>query len=205
MSRLTDDRLADIIREDSYIEMDMRVLKRNKLPSTAELYEKLNRYERIEEQLGCSLEVVWKATNDGFYNIGGKHFTNFYREARGGNVSAVGRGLSDLSGERGGSHLTACHAVDGIVDENDGDVFVSCSGMDCFSHTDGRQVTVTLVGEDDVVGVGTLQTGRNGRCAAVSRFHHIAGEIVISHNGTAYRGNAYGLSLDAELVDSLGN
>lgn len=39
--------------------------------------EKLGRLKNIEKQLGCPLEVVWKATNDGFYAIGGKHFTNY--------------------------------------------------------------------------------------------------------------------------------
>lgn len=60
MNRLTDDRIADIIKEDGFIEMDMRDLKRIKQPSMEELYEKLNRYERIEEELGCPLEVLIK-------------------------------------------------------------------------------------------------------------------------------------------------
>lgn len=67
MSRLTNDRLANAIREDGFIEMDMRDLKRIKQPSMEELYENLNRYERIEEELGCPLEVVFKALQNGIY------------------------------------------------------------------------------------------------------------------------------------------
>ena len=39
----------------------------------------------------------------------------------------------------------------------------------------------------------------------MSRLDHIAGKIVVRHNGTTNRRNADGLSLDAQLIDYLGN
>lgn len=44
------------------------------------LTEKLGQLEDIEEKIVCPLEVVWKATNNGFYTIDGKHFTNYMDE-----------------------------------------------------------------------------------------------------------------------------
>ena len=51
------------------------MIKENK-----ELSEEKQRYESVKEELGCTIEVVWKATNDGFYTIGGKHFANYMND-----------------------------------------------------------------------------------------------------------------------------
>ena len=99
----------------------------------------------------------------------------------------------------------AGHAVNGIVDEDDGDIFISGGGVDSFGHADGSQVAVTLVGEDDVVRVAALDAGGGSRGAAVSRLDHVAGEVIISHNGAANGSNTDGLALDAQLIDGLSN
>lgn len=59
MSRLTNNLLCEAIINDSYIEAkDLDEMK--KQPSVQELYVKLNKYEQLEEQLGCPLEVYVK-------------------------------------------------------------------------------------------------------------------------------------------------
>lgn len=66
MSRLTDDKLCNAIVNDTYIETkDLDEMK--KRPSIQELYIKLNKYEQLEEQIGCPLDVVFKALKDGIY------------------------------------------------------------------------------------------------------------------------------------------
>ena len=46
--------------------------------------------------------------------------------------------------------------------------------MDDLGRADGRQVAVTLVGEDDRVGADALDPGRDGRRAAVGRLDNVA-------------------------------
>lgn len=65
MNKLTDDRLCEAIKNDSYIEVkDLKEMK--KQPNVQELYLKLNKYEKLEAELGCPLEVVFKALEQGF-------------------------------------------------------------------------------------------------------------------------------------------
>ena len=59
MNKLTDDRLCEAIKNDSYIEVkDLKEMK--KQPNVQELYLKLNKYEKLEAELGCPLEVIAK-------------------------------------------------------------------------------------------------------------------------------------------------
>ena len=118
-------------------------------------------------------------------------------------ITAVGAGLGDLAGQTGGSHLAAGHAVNGVVDEDDGDVLVTGSGMDGLSHTDGSQVTVTLIGEHDVLRAAALDAGGSSGGSAVGSFDHIAVKVVVSHDCAANGSNTDGLTLDAQLVDDL--
>ena len=56
--------------------------------------------------------------------------------ARRGDVAAVRRGLRDLVGQAGRGHLPAGHAVDGVVDEDDGDVLATVQRMDGLGRAD---------------------------------------------------------------------
>ena len=120
-------------------------------------------------------------------------------------ITPVGRGLRDLPGQARGGHLTAGHTVDGIVDEDDGDILVSCGRVNRFGHTDGGKVAIALIGEDDAVGAAALDARGNGGGTAVGGLNHIAGEVVVRHNGTADGGHTDGLPLDAQLVHHLGH
>ena len=81
-----------------------------------------------------------------------KHFAYHYGVSCNLGVSAERSGLCYLTGESGGSHLTACHAVNGVVDKDYGDVFASGSCVNCFAGSDSGKVAVTLICEYELVG-----------------------------------------------------
>ena len=101
-----------------------------------------------------------------------------------------------------GRHLAAGHALNCVDDEDNGDVFASCSGMNGFAHTDGSEVAVALVGEYDFAGIGTFNAGCNSRSSAVCGFDHINGEVIISHNGTANGSNTNGSAFNTEFINN---
>ena len=80
--------------------------------------------------------------------------------------------------------------------------------MDDFGGTDGGQVAVALISEDQRTGAGTLGTGGNCGSTAVGGFIHIAVEVVICKDGASDRGHAHDVAgfqlafLD-QLVDAL--
>ncbi len=56
----------------------------------------------------------------------------------------------------GGSHLSAGHTVNSVVYEYDGHFFTTVSAVHNFSHTNGCEVAVTLIGEDELVTAGAF-------------------------------------------------
>ena len=116
-------------------------------------------------------------------------------------ASAVGCGGGFLSEQSGRSHLTAGHAVDGIVDENNGDVLATIGGMNGFASAYGSQVAVALVGKHQFVGLQALDGCSHGRCASVSSFRHIDVDIVISKHGTTHRSHTNGIFGSAHFFD----
>ena len=135
----------------------------------------------------------------------GTTFWNQTYTACGLDVAAVGGGLRDLSRQARRGHLAAGHAVDGVVDENHGDVFASGGGADGLAQADGGKVAVALIGEDDVVGQRPLHACGDRGGAAVGGLDHVAGEVVRGEPGAADRRDADGPALDAQLVDALGD
>ena len=107
--------------------------------------------------------------------------------------------------ERRGGHLSACHAIDGIVDEDDGDMFSPVQGMDAFSCTDARQVAITLIGEDQTVGPQAFDGAGHGRSTPVGGFYPIHVYVIIGKNGTADRRDGYGLILHTHFFDDFGH
>ena len=72
----------------------------------------------------------------------------------------TGRGFHAHKGS--GSHLSAGHTVDGVVDEDDGDVLTAVQRMDGFGRTDTCQVAVALIGEYQTVRPQALNGGGKG-------------------------------------------
>jgi hypothetical protein len=77
--------------------------------------------------------------------------------------------------------------------------------MNRFRRTDCGKVPVTLVCENNIFGVGSLNPGGNGGSPAMCRFLHIAVKIIVCKNRTAYGCNPDGISLHAKLIDYLCN
>ena len=134
-----------------------------------------------------------------------QQFAHAHRVAGGGDVAAIGAGLRHLVRQAGGSHLPAGHAVDGVVDEDDGDMFAARSRMHGLGHADGGKVAITLIGEHHVVRQHALDARGNRRGAAMRRLDHIAAEEVRSGDGAAHRRDADGAAFDIKLVDDLGD
>ena len=77
--------------------------------------------------------------------------------------------------------------------------------MDRLGGADGGEVAVALIGKDDAVGQGALEARGDSRRAAVWGLHHIAGKVIVIHNGAADRGDAHGLIGHIQLVEHLGH
>ena len=71
--------------------------------------------------------------------------------------------------------------------------------MDGLRRTDGRKVAVALIGEHNVLRLCALDACCDRLGSAVRRLHHIAGEIIVAHNGAADRGHADRFAVNAEL------
>ena len=118
-------------------------------------------------------------------------------------IAAIGAGLRRLPGQCGGRHLPARHAVNGVVDENNRDVFAARGALHGFRRADGRQVAVALIGEDDVFRQRALDAGCNGGRAPVRRLNHITVEVVIRKHGAAHRGHPNCFAGEVEILKSL--
>jgi len=107
------------------------------------------------------------------------HFADIDREAFELGPAAKGGGCRDLANQGGRGHLARGHAINGIVDEECADLFAAGRSMDDLGGTDGSQVTIALVGEDQIVRVDTLDAGGNSRSPAMGRLDHVTGKILV--------------------------
>ena len=120
-------------------------------------------------------------------------------------LSSVRTGSGFLTQQGGWSHLSTGHTIDGIVDEDDGDVLATVQSVDGLAGTDARQVAITLIGEDETVWPQTLDTRSHSRSTTMRSFLPVDIQIAISEYGTAHRTNTHRLILHAHLLDDLGN
>jgi len=98
-------------------------------------------------------------------------------------------------------HLPAGHAVNGVVDEDDRDVFSPVGCVKTLRDANSGEVSVSLVGKDDTVREDPFDPGSRGRTAAVLCFDHVDVEIVIGQNGAACRRYADRDTADIHLID----
>ena len=114
-----------------------------------------------------------------------QQFADVHRVAFGDGTAAVGSGCALLADQRGGRGLSAGHAVDGVVDEDDGDVFAAIGGVQNLRGADGRQIAVALVADDDALGPAALD-GSGYRGSAAVRGLHIADvEVIVGKDRAA--------------------
>ena len=110
-----------------------------------------------------------------------------------------------MPGQRGRRHLAAGHAVDGVVDEDHGDVLTAQRGVHDLGQSDRGQIPIALVGENNPIGQHALHAGRHRGRAAMRRFDKIDFKIVVAKHGAAHRRDADGVFTDAQLVDHFGD
>ena len=113
--------------------------------------------------------------------------------------------MRDLVGKACGSHLAAGHAVDGVIDEDNGDVLAARSRMNGFRHSDAGEVAVALISKNDIAGINTFDTRCNRRCTTVGGFNHVATKEIVCHDRATNGHDANRGALDIKLVDAFGN
>src|SRR5215470_12200042 len=112
------------------------------------------------------------------------------------------RALADQSGRR---HLPAGHSVNRVVDEEDCNFLATIGGVNDLGCSDGGQIAVSLVGDDNLVGASALQACGSSRRASVRNLHVAHIEIVISEDGAAYGTHQNRLILKLEIFQCLGD
>ena len=110
-----------------------------------------------------------------------------------------------LTEESGRCHLSTSHTIDGIVDEDDDDVLATVSSVDSLGSANGREVTVALIGKDELVGHESLGSSSHSWSASVSGLKPVDVDVVVGENGATYRRNADSLFLQSHFFDNLGN
>ncbi len=118
--------------------------------------------------------------------------------------AAEGRGGGLLAEGGGGSHLSAGHAIDAVVDEDDGDGLAAVGGVDDLGGADGGEIAIALIADDDAAGTAALDGGGDCGTASVGDLHVADVEIVIGEDGTADGADEDGAVLNGEFVDGFG-
>ena len=103
------------------------------------------------------------------------------------------------------SHLTTCHTVNSIVNEDDNDVLSTVQGVNGLTSTDTSKVAITLIGEHQAIGPSALDTCGQCGCTSMGSLLPVDIYIVVGKHGTAYRRNTYSLICHTHLLDDLGN
>ena len=120
-------------------------------------------------------------------------------------LSSIRTGGGLLPQQGGWSHLSTRHTIDGIVDEDNGNMLATVQGVDGLAGTNARQVAIPLIGEDETVWPQTLDARSHSRCTAMGSLLPIDIQIAVSEDCAAHRTNAHRLILHAHLLDNLGN
>ena len=98
--------------------------------------------------------------------------------------------------------MAARHAVNGVVDKNDGNVFAADGGMYNFGHTDRGQVSVALIGKHNRLRFRAFNARGNRRAAAMRALHHVAGKIGIRKYGAPNGSHTNDAVRNAQLIKS---
>tara|TARA_B100001123_G_scaffold406229_2_gene497301 strand:+ start:2169 stop:2831 length:663 start_codon:yes stop_codon:yes gene_type:complete len=70
-------------------------------------------------------------------------------------------------------HLATCHSVDGIVDEDYGDILATVEEVDRFRGANHREVSVSVIADYHTIRLGSLDSGGYRRCSAVSSIDQV--------------------------------
>ena len=131
-----------------------------------------------------------------------RYFDGVAMNVRLSSVRASGRFHSHQRGRR---HLSASHAVDGVVDKDDRDVVATVQGVDGFSRADAGQVAVALIGKHQAVGPEALAGAGQGRSASVGGLLPVDVKVAVGKDGASHRTDADGFVFHAHFGNHFGN
>src|SRR6516164_679678 len=115
------------------------------------------------------------------------------------------RGGADLAQQGRGCHLPPGHPVNGVIEEEAGDVFPAIGGMQDLCRSDCRQVPISLVGDDELVRASSFNAGCAGWCAPMRGLHIAQVKVVVREYRATHRADENGLILHSEVLDCLGD
>ena len=143
-----------------------------------------------------------------FHVNGAIHLSHNFRHAQWRAVHSIPPvrcGGCFLTGQRGRRHLSACHGIIGIVNENYRYRNTQFTQMHNFRQPNGRQVAISLVADDDTVGVGNFMPHSHCRGPTVRRLGVAHVQIIIQKYRTPDWRNIDGAVLNTQFFNHFGN
>ena len=107
--------------------------------------------------------------------------------------------------QSGRGHLSSRHTINGIVDEDNCNIFTAVECMDRFSSTDTSQVTISLVSEYQSVRPQSFYGRGQSWSTSVCCFLAVNIQIVIHKYGTSYRADADSFFFHAHFFNDFSN
>ena len=131
----------------------------------------------------------------------GQQLADVQRIAFVGRAAPPGSGRALLSQQGGRRHLSAGHAVDGVVHEDDRNVLATIGRVQNLRRADGRQIPIALVADDDALRTAPLHAGGHGRRTPMRGRDIAHVEVVVGEDAAAHRANQDGFVLNLQIVD----
>ena len=120
-------------------------------------------------------------------------------------ISSVRTGCGLHSKQCGRSHLTSCHTVYCIVNEDNSNVLTAVECVNGLCSTNTSKITVTLVCEHQTVRPQAFYSCCNSRCSSVSSLLPVNIYILVCKYGTSHRRNSHGLICHTHICNYLRN
>ena len=120
-------------------------------------------------------------------------------------LATVGAGRCLLAEQRGGGHLSARHAVDGVVDEDHRDVLATVQRVDALGGADAGHVAVALIAEHHAVGPQALHGRSHCGSTSVGGLLPVDVDILVGKHRASHGADADGLLFDAHFLNHFSN
>ncbi len=120
-------------------------------------------------------------------------------------IPTPGSGGSFLTNKRSGRHLPACHSINSVIDKNDRQVFSTVCGVDRLAGSDCRQISVSLIGKNNILRTDSLYSRSHSQRPSVGSLTAVKIPIIISKHSATYRRNCNNLISNIQFIHNLGN
>ena len=115
-----------------------------------------------------------------------EHLAHMERMSSQGRIATERRGGSLLALERSRRHLSAGHAIEGVVDEDAAKLLTTACRLECIVEADGTKVAVALIGNGDGIGTCPARAGGSGGCAPVCGGYVRSIPVVVGEHSATY-------------------